>query len=72
MERFESATEIGLPHLLVLNDALGRAFGELAALVEDDDPFADTGDDVDVVLDHEEAHAERFVGVLDASRRHVR
>src|SRR5713101_7677150 len=47
------ATKVGLDHAFVALDGAGRAFGDLLAVVEDEDGLAEPHHDLHVVLDQQ-------------------
>src|SRR3989338_2610720 len=49
--------QIGLDHLRIADDLLGRPLRDLFAVVQDHDPVTEPHDEAHVVLDHEHGHA---------------
>src|SRR4029453_2359901 len=62
-----SNPEVGVHHHLVLADDLGRAVGDLPAVVEHDHPVRDVHDHAHVVLDQGDGGAELVVQGEDAA-----
>src|SRR3546814_7270964 len=60
--------EIGVDDLLVGSNLVGRAVGDLAAVVEHHHPVGDVHDHAHVVLDQHDGGAELLVGLEDEAR----
>ena len=63
-----AGAEIGLDHLGIALDLLGRAGGDAPAAVEHDDPVGDVHDHAHVVLDQHDGDAALLVHVEDVAR----